>query len=264
MSTSEPGRTSSSAEVYEEVFVPALMQEWAPRVVDAARIQPGQRVLDVACGTGVLTRAVATRVGPSGAAVGLDANDEMLAVARRQAPGIEWRQARAEALPFENDSFDALVSQFALMFFADRRAVEEMARVLRPGGRLAVAVWARLEDSPGYAAFTDIVQRRFGDQAADELRASFALGDHERVRALFTDTDLSDVDITTPQGTVRFPSVRSMVMAEVYGWTLGTIIDEAQVENLVEEMESVLQPFITPEGTLAFPIRAHIVTADKA
>lgn len=142
--TSERGQVShSAAEVYEEVFVPILMQ-WAGRVADAARVQPGQRVLDVACGTGVLARAVAERVGPQGAVVGLDLNEGMLAVAGRKAPHVEWRQGRAEDLPFESQSFDRVVSQFGLMFFADRRAVQEMVRVLRPGGHLAVAVWGRL------------------------------------------------------------------------------------------------------------------------
>jgi len=123
MSTDERGQvTKSAAEVYEEFFVPALFQEWASRVTDAAGLRAGQRVLDVACGTGVLARAAAERVGPAGAVVGLDVNDGMLGVARRRAPQLEWRPGRAEALPFEDRSFDAVVSQFGLMFFEDRAA----------------------------------------------------------------------------------------------------------------------------------------------
>ncbi len=133
--------TRSPAEVYEEFFVPALFRQWASRVADAAGIEPGQQVIDVACGTGVLARTVADRVGAKGKVVGLDASAEMLAVARRKAPAIEWRQGRAEALPFASDSFDAAVSQFGLMFFEDRRAaLQEMLWTVRRGGRLAVAV----------------------------------------------------------------------------------------------------------------------------
>jgi ubiquinone/menaquinone biosynthesis C-methylase UbiE len=111
MSESERGQVSrSAAEVYEEFFVPALFEEWTDRVAEAARVGPGARVLDVACGTGVLARKVAGRVGSTGSVVGLDVNDGMLAVARRAAPGIEWRQGRAEALPFGDASFDAVVS----------------------------------------------------------------------------------------------------------------------------------------------------------
>jgi SAM-dependent methyltransferase len=143
MQESDRGQVSgNAAEVYEEFFVPALFREWAIRVADAADIQPGWRVLDVACGTGILARTIAERLGAKGSVVGLDLNEGMLQVAKRKAPAIEWRQGRAESLPFEAHSFDATVSQFGLMFFEDRRAaLQEMARVLKPGGHLAVAVW---------------------------------------------------------------------------------------------------------------------------
>lgn len=96
--TEEPVR--SPADVYDEQFVPALFRHWGPVLCDAAAITSGQRVLDVACGTGALTVAVADRVSPGGAVLGLDANPEMLAVARRKHPDIEWHEGRAESLPF--------------------------------------------------------------------------------------------------------------------------------------------------------------------
>ena len=174
--------TRSAAEVYEEFFVPALFREWAPRVAAAAAIRPGQKVLDVACGTGVLAREAASRVAPGGEVCGLDRNEGMLAVARREAPGIAWRQGLAEALPYDARRFDAVISQFGLMFFDDRRrALQEMLRVLRPGGRLAVAVWDRLETSPGYAAMTALLQRLFGERVAAGLRAPFVLGDPDEL-----------------------------------------------------------------------------------
>jgi ubiquinone/menaquinone biosynthesis C-methylase UbiE len=121
MSDRETGQVArSAAEVYEEFFLPALIQQWASRVAGAAGIQTGERALDVACGTGVLARTVAERVGPNGAVVGVDINEGMLAVARKKAPEIEWKQGRAETLPLDSDSFDAVVSQFGLMFFEDR------------------------------------------------------------------------------------------------------------------------------------------------
>ena len=125
----------SPAEIYDEFFVPALFHPWASVVTDAAAIAPGQSVLDVACGTGVLARAVADRVGLSGSVAGLDSSEEMLEVARRKSDTIEWRMGRAEAIPFPDESFDAVVSQFGIMFFEKPAgALREMIRVLRPGG----------------------------------------------------------------------------------------------------------------------------------
>ncbi|MCL5994980.1 MAG: methyltransferase domain-containing protein [Chloroflexi bacterium] len=265
MNESEKGQVNrSAAEVYEEFFLPALFQQWASQVADAAGIQPGQRVLDVACGTGVLARAVADRVGPSGAVIGVDLNDGMLAVAQRQAQHIEWRQGRAEALPLDNGQFDAVVSQFGLMFFEDRRAaLQEMMRVLRPGGRMAVAVWDSLERTPGYAAMTDLLRQLFGEQIAVALHAPFVLGDTQALRDLFAGAGIPNAQITTRDGTARFPSIQSWVYTDIKGWTLADMIDDAQFERLLQEAGRALQPFVTADGTVAFSAPAHIVTATK-
>ena len=262
--TSRGQVTRSAAEVYEEFFVPALFQEWAPRMAEAARLAPGQKVLDVACGTGVLAREAATRVAPGGSVAGLDRNEGMLAVARRQAPGIDWRQGRAEALPFADGAFDAVVSQFGLMFFEDRTAaLKEMWRVLRPGGRLAVAVWDALEHSPGYAAMTALLQRLFGDRIANELRAPFALGDPEALRSLFAEAGIPKLEIRTPDGTARFPSIESWVHTDVKGWTLADLIDDAQYQILQQEAKREFEPYVQSDGTVAFAAPAPIATATK-
>ncbi|HEY7538660.1 MAG TPA: class I SAM-dependent methyltransferase [Methylomirabilota bacterium] len=265
MNEAERGQvTGNAAEVYEEFFVPALFQQWADRVADAASLRPGEHVLDVACGTGALTRAVGARVGASGAAIGLDVNERMLAVARRKAPTLEWRLGRAEALGFESDRFDAVVSQFGLMFFEDRRgALAEMLRVLRRGGRLAVAVWDSLDHTPGYAAVTLMLQRLFGDRVADALRAPFALGDPSALRSLFAAAGIPRATITTVNGTARFPSITAWIHTDVKGWTLADMIDDAQLGRLLDEAEKVLRRFRTADGSVVFDAPAHIVTATK-
>lgn len=267
MSESEKGQASRNpAEIYEEFFVPALLQEWADLVTDAAGIARDQRVLDVACGTGVLARAVMKRVGSGGSVVGLDPNQEMLAVARRKSPNIEWREGRAEALPFDSESFDAVVSQFGMMFFQDRRAaVQEMMRVLRPGGRMTVAVWDKLENTPGYAALTALLQRLFGDEIADAMRAPNVLGDKALLHSVFTDAGIPDAEMMTRTSTVRFSSIQSLISAErSCVWTLGGLLNGDQFELLQREAEPVLRPFVTADGSVAFPASAHIVKATKA
>jgi ubiquinone/menaquinone biosynthesis C-methylase UbiE len=255
-----------AATAYEELFVPAEFQEWTPRVADAAQLGPGHRVLDVACGTGVLAREAATRVGAGGLVVGLDPHAGMLAVARRLAPELAWHEAPAEALPFPDRSFDAVVSQFGLMFFTDRhQALREMLRVLMPGGRLAIAVWDTLEATPAYAAEVAFLERMAGRQAADAVRAPFALGDRNELARLLADAGAETVVITTHHGTARFPSVRVMVEAELRGWlpAMGVVLSEDQIERILEEAEHALSAFVTPGGAVAFDSPAHIATATR-
>jgi ubiquinone/menaquinone biosynthesis C-methylase UbiE len=262
MSDMERGQVvRSAAEVYEAFFVPALFAEWGGRVADAAQIRGGERVLDVACGTGILARAVSDRVGPSGTVVGLDINPEMLAVAEMRAPGITWRNGAAEALPFESESFDAVVSQFGLMFFTDgKAAIHEMARVLRPGGRLAIAVWDALDNTPGYAAMVALLQRLFGKAIADGLRAPFRLGDPAVLRTLFDDAGFLQAKITTVEGTACFPSLEAWIYTDIKGWTMADAIDDEQYARLLTEAKSALGPYVTATGSIAFEMPAHIIT----
>ena len=254
------------AEVYDACFVPALFEQWGSVVASAAGVGPGQCVLDVACGTGVLACAAADRVGSEGAVTGLDPSEEMLAVARRKNDVIEWRLGRAEAIPLPDESFDAVVSQFGFMFFEDKPAgLREMMRVLRPGGHLAVAVCDALEHSPGYSAFVELLRQLFGDSIANAFRAPFVLGDPQLLLALCADAGIFDAKVARHDGMVRFASVQSLVSTErACAWTLGGLLNEAQFEQLVKESERALQPFVSSEGKLAFSMPVLIVTATKA
>jgi len=255
----------SPADVYDEQFVPALFSHWGPVLCDAAHILPGQRVLDVACGTGALTVAVAARVTPGGAVLGLDANPQMLAVARRKHAAIEWHEGRAESLPFADASFDAVVSQFGMMFFDDRvAALREMQRVLRPGGRLAVAVCDALAHSPGYAALAALLDRLFGQRVGDAFRAPFVLGDAAALRVLCTDAGIREASIVQHRGTVRFASIDALVSAErACAWTLGGLLDDTQFELLRREAHSTFAPVVDASGGVAFDMPALLIAAAK-
>jgi ubiquinone/menaquinone biosynthesis C-methylase UbiE len=254
----------NAAEIYDQFFLPALFQEWPPYLLETAQIESGQRVLDVACGTGVLAIAAAEQVGPQGKVVGLDINEGMLEVARGKSEHIDWRHSQAEALPFSDASFDAVLCQFALMFFDDREAaVREMVRVLQPGGWLAVAVWDTLDNTPGYAAVTELLQRLFGDQAAKALRAPYNLGNTTRLRSYFQEAGLHDLKIETKPGTARFPSVESWLFTDVYGWTLAGLLDKAQFDMLQQEARRELKQFVQADGTVSFRAPAHIVSGQK-
>jgi SAM-dependent methyltransferase len=258
--------TRSPAQVYEESFVPALFQQWGGIVADIARVAPGERVLDVACGTGVLACAAAERVGSGGAVTGLDPNDDMLAVARRKSARIEWKNGRAEALPFADASFDRVASQFGLMFFEDRAAgLREMMRVLRRGGRVAVAVCDALDHSPGYAVLAELLQRLFGPSVADAFRAPFALGEREQLRLLCEQAGIRDAQLARADGMVRFESIAQLVSTErACVWTLGGLLDHGAFDRLLEEADESLRPFVTDDGAVAFAMPALVIVADKA
>lgn len=257
----------AAATAYEELFVPAIFEEWAPRVVAAASIRPGMRVLDVACGTGVLAREVAKAAGGMERVVGLDPATGMLEVAARRAPGITWHSGVAGELPFADGTFDAVVSQFGLMFFPDRAAaLREMARVLVPGGRMAVAVWDSLERTPAYAAEVALIERMAGPRAADALRAPFSLGEPAALRALFEEAGLHGVEIDTHAGTGRFPSARTVVEADLRGWLplMGVPLEESVVEAILEECPRALARWVAPSGEFVFESPAHVVRATRA
>jgi SAM-dependent methyltransferase len=255
----------SAADIYEEFFVPALFLPWAMPVAEAARIKIGQSVLDVACGTGVLARELVARVGPVGTVTGLDINDGMLDVARRKEPSINWRQGEAEALPFPDNYFDAVVSQFGLMFFADRKqSIREMVRVMKPGRHLAVAVWDKLENTPGYAAASILLHRLFGATIAESLRSPYVLGDISTLKNLFADTGLSKVSVDTVDGVARFPSIEDWMHTDVRGWTLADALDDDQYTLLLKEAKTALKQFVLSDGSVEFASPAHIVKAIKS
>jgi ubiquinone/menaquinone biosynthesis C-methylase UbiE len=260
----------SAPEVYERELVPAVFEPWAPIVVGLAHPSPGERVVDVACGTGVVARVAAARVGPSGSVAAVDLNPGMLRVARtvatttRDSASIQWHEASADKLPFPSSSFDIAYCQLGLQFFADRQAaLREMHRVLVPEGRLALMVWRGIGESPGFQVLAEILETNIGPAAATIMRAPFGLSDVSELRQLVEAAGFRDVEVHQRDGTVQFPSIERFVSSYIAGSPLAGHVSQANDaarEKLRADSAQVLGRHISDRG-LSFPIAAHLLAA---
>jgi SAM-dependent methyltransferase len=249
-----------AAEQYEAAFVPAIFAEWAPLLADIAQVHEGQSVLDVACGTGIVARTVVDRLSGTGRVTGLDLNGGMLSVARRLRPELEWDQGDVAELPYDDDTFDVVLCQMALMFFVDRAAaLREMARVARPGGTVAVAVPASLAEQPAYRPFVEMAVRHAGEDAASVLGAYWLCGDLGELRALFGSAGLEVTDTWTHLGTAHFASPAHLATVEVEGSPLVERITPDVYARIREDAAAVLQPFVGAGGELDAPLEGHLI-----
>lgn len=246
---------TSAAEVYDGFLVPALFGRFVEPIADASEVGPADSVVDLACGTGALTRALRSRT--TGRVVGVDVNPAMVAVAQRHGGDIEYHEGDATDLGFEERAFDVATCQFGLMFYPDpSRGIAEMARV---AGRGIVAVWDSIDRSEGYAAMQELFRDQLGDDAAASLDAPFAMGTEGVLEALFTTAGLSGVSYSSIEGSGRFASVEEWVTTEVRGWTLGESVTDQQLTDLVSVAQERLGRFAT-SGECVFGMAAWVAT----
>jgi ubiquinone/menaquinone biosynthesis C-methylase UbiE len=264
----------SAPELYERYLVPAITSIWAADLIDRARPKPGDSVLDVACGTGAVTRLAAKQV-LSGRVVGLDLNGGMLAVARsvpNAGASIEWLEGSALRLPFDDGSFDLVLCQLGLQFFPDRPlALREMKRVLVPSGRVAVSVYSAIDRTPAASVFARALDQRLGPDASRIKRAEHIFPVAEEIGDLMTTAGFEQVNLSTVTKLITFPSVldyvRFQLVATPMAGLLGdrnTIERESIIKAIADDAQSLLNPEMLREGRLSFPQEAHVAIARGA
>jgi ubiquinone/menaquinone biosynthesis C-methylase UbiE len=219
---------ATPAENYQRFFVPSIGAPVADDLIRIAELRPGQRVLDVACGTGVVTRLAAQRVGAAGVVAGLDVNPGMLAVARAHAPpdvAIDWHQASAESMPLPDDSFDVVLCQMGLQFVPKKlAALREMRRVLHAGGRAIVTVPG--PKPPMFAIMTDALARHLSPEAASFGDLVFSMHDIDELKELMRSAGFREVRVTAERKSLRLPAPADFLWQYIYS----TPIAEAAVQ----------------------------------
>ena len=245
MSDHETGQVqTSAAEVYDSLFVPALFGNFVEAVADATAIGPTEALVDIACGTGTLTREVKSRT--AGRVVGVDVNPGMLAVARRHGGDIAYVESDAVSTPFDDGEFDVATCQFGLMFYPDPAAgIAEMTRVAPRG---VIAVWDSIDRSDGYLAMQSLFRDELGEEAAESLDAPFALGRDGVLEHIVSEAGVDDALISRVGGAGRFSSLDQWVTTEVRGWTLGDSVSDDQLDELIAAAHTRLGRFATADG----------------
>jgi ubiquinone/menaquinone biosynthesis C-methylase UbiE len=267
LSTNEQFQLSGeAAERYERCGARYILGPCAPSLVNAARLSAGERVLDVACGTGVVTRIAAERVGPAGRAVGIDLNPGMIAVARSlPAPNgapIEWLERSALDLGLGDASFEAVLCQQGLQFFPDKAlALREMHRVLDRGGRLALSVWKGV--GAYHQAAGDALAQFISAEAAARFCASRQVPTKEDLQRLATEAGFANVEVRIDRIDIHLPRIAEFTLEHLAGSPVAQSIAAAPPDARAKVAASVtkqLQRYADGDG-VTYPEETQVLTA---
>ncbi len=259
----------SAPEHYEGFLVPAMFAPFAELLVEHVQVRSGSAVLDVACGTGVVSRAAARVAGLSGSVTGVDLGEPTLEVARSLpteagAAPITYIRSDAASLPLLDAAFDIAVCQQGLQFFPDRgSALAEMRRALRADGRLAVATWTDLEHSP-FAAAADALTAHLGPDAGDMLRSPFALSDADELERLVKAAGFSEVIVRQDAIECTWSSHAEWAPLAIASGPVAQIFASAANDKqraVAEEVAARLAPHATSDGRLRMTMTTNIALA---
>jgi len=258
----------NAAELYERYAVGYFIGPWAPGLVESASLQPGERVLDLACGTGVVARLAASKVGTAGKVTGLDLNAGMLAVARSlpspSGAAVTWVEASALATGLPDASFDVVLCQQGLQFFPDRlAALREMHRVLAPGGRVLLSVWKSA--GPYNDAAGEALARHAGAETATKYRASRIVPDAEELSRLLLEAGFREARIRPSKMMIRLPPIGAFVLGHLSASPVAEAVaalSEDRRAALARHVSAALQSYADGEG-VAVPDETNIAMATR-
>lgn len=254
---------TTAGEAYERHMVPGMFLYWTQRLVRIAAPQPGELVLDVACGTGIGARLASPHVTPGGRVVGLDVDAGVIEVARKCSQQIEWYCASALDMPFEDGTFDLCLCLQGLQFLPDRAAgLSGLRRVVKPTGRLVASLWAAIEFNKGHEAVVQALEAQGVDAGA--AKRAFSFSRPEEIRETASRAGFMNIEVRTEDSASRFSSMQSFID----GMTIGSPSARHAIAQLSEsgrvafanDVTSRLSPYVK-DGQLQYPMRTHILIA---
>jgi SAM-dependent methyltransferase len=265
--------TADAMGAYRDTLLEPVFRPWADLMLDVIMPKPGEQLLDVATGPGTVARAAAARLGPAGRVVGCDISEAMLAIARAAPPQpgaapVEFVESPAAPLASATDSQDLVTCQQGLQFFPDRAAaLAEMLRVLRPGGRAALAVWATIEECPSMAALERALRDQLGDATADRYRSGpWGLADGSSLVDLLQSAGFDAVRVDKHRLSAVFPGGVAQLSA-----SLAASAVAGEVASLSAEDRAILDERIAHHATslmvgdtVEAVLQSNIATAVKA
>ncbi len=260
-----------AAELFRRYLVPTITLKWAEDLVRRAQLRTGELILDVACGTGVVARLAAAKVRP-GQVTGLDLNAGMLAVARslpNDGAPINWTEGSALDVPFPSGHFDVVLCQQGLQFFPDQpRALRELHRVLREGGRAALSVYSPIEQTPGANAFVQALDQVLGPEASRIKRGEHSFANPGQLESLLRDAGFGAVAVSTVEQTIAFPSVLDYVRFQLVATPMTTLLKDktdlerqAIISSVASTATTLSAPSMLDGGNFAFPQEAYVAIA---
>lgn len=251
----------SIAEHYDTILGPAQFDAIAADLVRRVPVRPKGEVLELACGTGLVTQRLRERIDPFFRVVATDLSDDMLAYARNKVKGrIDWRKADASALPFKDETFGLVVCGLGVMFVPDRKKLcAEARRVLLEGGALLFNVWDRLERNPHGLTTSKVFDELFpGDADMRFAQLPFSWADEAVIRSHLDEARFSDVRIEPLKIEIKAPSARVYANGQIRGTPRGALIEQKgrKIEDVVEK---VAQALAAVGGAEPFRVEAHLL-----
>jgi ubiquinone/menaquinone biosynthesis C-methylase UbiE len=256
------GTASSFMAVYEELNVPGFFRTFADLVLDRAQLVEGERVLDVATGTGIVLRRARERCPDLGATVGIDLTPGMLEVAReRSSADIEYIEGDATSMAFPDASFDVVVCQQGLQFFPERAAaLTEFSRVLGDGGRVVVSCWSELASSPGNQAIVDALEVHLPEFAGVAANP-FALWDQAELRQLLEEAGFQHVEVERVTANTRYSSAEAFARGYMQGTPLAIPLATVDEETKARLAAAIIERLASsPDEPVSKPMSTNVAT----